>query len=227
MREMFGGLGGGIMLPGQTPWADWGGWVRFLGEFFAGLTGGLCVAVMVIFLLLTAYFQSVRLALVAVATVPAVVCGVVLALLLTGTTLNIQSFMGAIMAVGVAVANAILLVTFAERSRREGKPPREAAIEGARTRVRPILMTSLAMVAGMVPLALGIGEGGDQTAPLGRAVIGGLLASLVVTLTVLPAVFALFMAGASTRSASLSPDDPESPRYVPNAETTQRSLHAT
>jgi multidrug efflux pump subunit AcrB len=203
------------------------GQVTPMREMFQGLGFGLVVAVAVIFLLLTAYFQSVRLALVAVAAVPAVLCGVVLALLLTGTTLNIQSFMGAIMAIGVAVANAILLVTFAERSRREGKSAREAAVEGARTRVRPILMTSLAMIAGMVPLALGLGEGGDQTAPLGRAVIGGLFASLVITLTVLPAVFALFMAGASTRSVSLSPDDPESPRYVPNAETTPRSLHAT
>jgi multidrug efflux pump subunit AcrB len=156
-----------------------------------------------------------------VAAVPAVLLGVVVTLLATQTTLNIQSFMGAIMAIGVAVANAILLVTFAERYRMEGQTAVQAAVTGARTRVRPILMTSLAMVAGMVPMALGLGEGGDQTAPLGRAVIGGLLASTVATLTLLPAVFALFMGAASTTSASLSPTDPASRYYVANPENGQ------
>jgi multidrug efflux pump subunit AcrB len=191
------------------------GQVTPLQELTRGLGFGLALAVAVIFLLLTAYFQSLRLALVAVAAVPAVLGGVVLALLATGTTLNLQSFMGAIMAVGVAVANAILLVTFAERYRREKNAGAlDAALEGARTRVRPILMTSAAMVAGMVPMALGLGESGDQTAPLGRAVIGGLLASTVATLGVLPAVFALLMGGAGTRSASLDPDDPASAYHV-------------
>ena len=104
---------------------------------------------------------------------PAVLAGVVLMLWWTGTTLNIQSAMGAIMAVGVAVANAILLVTFAERSRIQSGDALAAALEGGRSRLRPILMTSFAMIAGMTPLALGLGEGGDQTAPLGRAVVGG------------------------------------------------------
>jgi multidrug efflux pump subunit AcrB len=176
----------------------------------------LALAVIAILLLLTAYFQSLRLALVAVASVPAVLAGIVGALLLTGTTLNLQSFMGAIMAVGVAVANAILLVTFAERARRGGQPTRAAAVEGARGRARAILMTTCAMVAGMVPMALGWGEGGDQTAPLGRAVIGGLLAGTAATLLVLPAVFALAMGRAPNRSPSLDPADPESPYYAPN-----------
>ena len=126
--------------------------------------------------------------------------------------------MGAIMAIGVAVANAILLVTFAEQHyRKDGRTSVEAGVEGARTRVRPILMTSLAMIAGMTPMALGLGEGGDQTAPLGRAVIGGLLASTLATLTLLPAVFALVMGGSSTDSVSLSPTDPESRNFVANA----------
>jgi multidrug efflux pump subunit AcrB len=181
-------------------------------QMFRGLNTGLILTVAVILLLLTAYFQSVRLALVALATVPAVVGGVALVLLLTRTTLNIQSFMGAIMAIGVAVANAILLVTFAERNRREGADPRTAAIGGVRGRVRPILMTSLAMIAGMAPMALGFGEGGEQTAPLGRAVIGGLAASTMTALFILPAIFALVMGGAPMRSASLDPDDPDS-RY--------------
>jgi multidrug efflux pump subunit AcrB len=185
-------------------------------EMFQGLGIGLSLAVVVIFLLLTGYFQSVRLALTAVSAVPAVLCGVAAMLLATGTTLNIQSFMGAIMAVGVAVANAILLVTFAERYRRGGMTALEAAIEGARTRVRPIAMTSLAMIAGMMPMALGLGtgEGGDQTAPLGRAVIGGLMAATLATLTLLPAVFALAMGRASVQSASLWSSDPQSRYFV-------------
>ena len=160
-----------------------------------------------------AYFQSPRLALVVVSTVPAVLAGVALALAITGTTLNIQSFMGAIMAIGVAVANAILLVTFAERSRRAGTPATVAAVEGAGQRLRPILMTSCAMIAGMAPMALAFGEGGEQTAPLGRAVIGGLVAATFTTLLVLPAVFAAVQARSSTRSASLDPADPESQHY--------------
>lgn len=131
------------------------------------------------------------------------------------------------MAVGVAVANAILMVTFAERYRREGQTAVQSGIEGARTRVRPILMTSLAMIAGMVPMALGLGEGGDQTAPLARAVIGGLLASTFATLTLLPAVFALIMGRSSTASVSLSPTDPDSRYFVANPqELDPRAPHA-
>ena len=145
-----------------------------------------------------------------VSTTPAVVAGVVLMLWLTGTTLNIQSFMGTIMAVGVAVANAILLITFAERSRLGGASASDAAVEGARSRLRPILMTSLAMIAGMMPMALGLGEGGQQTAPLGRAVIGGLALATIATLLVLPAIFAIVQSRAHRRSASLDPSDPQS-----------------
>jgi multidrug efflux pump subunit AcrB len=130
--------------------------------------------------------------------------------LLTGTTLNIQSFMGAIMAIGVAVANAILLVTFAEEYRRTGNSARDAASHGAKTRMRPILMTSMAMIAGMVPMALALGEGSQQTAPLGRAVIGGLLFATAATLLILPLVFSLVQQRAGVRSPSLDPDDPAS-----------------
>src|SRR5439155_15143821 len=160
--------------------------------------------------LLTAYFQSLRLALATVAAIPAVVCGVAAALLLTGSTLNLQSFMGSIMAVGVAVANAILLVTFAERSRADGLSATDAAIAGVRARVRPILMTSAAMIAGMVPMALS----GDQGAPLARAVIGGLLASTAATLILLPAVFAWAMHGAGRASMSLDPHDTAGRHHV-------------
>jgi multidrug efflux pump subunit AcrB len=181
-----------------------------LAQMLDGLRSGLLMAVVVIFLLLAANFQSLKLSFLVVSTTPAVIAGVLLMLWLTGTTLNIESFMGAIMAVGVAVANAILLVTFAERSRLRGASASEAAVEGARSRLRPILMTSLAMIAGMVPMALGLGEGGQQTAPLGRSVVGGLAVATVATLLVLPAMFAIVQARAHRRSASLDPTDPES-----------------
>jgi multidrug efflux pump subunit AcrB len=182
-------------------------------QMLGGLGLGLGLAVVVIFLLLTAYFQSPRLALVALSATPAVLAGVAAILWATGTTLNIQSFMGAIMAVGVAVANAILLVTFAERSRREGMPALAAAVEGARHRLRPILMTSCAMLAGMAPMALAFGEGGEQAAPLARAVVGGLAAATLATLLVLPSVFVAVQGRAAIGSASLDPDDPESPHF--------------
>ncbi|HEV3118905.1 MAG TPA: efflux RND transporter permease subunit [Gemmataceae bacterium] len=182
-------------------------------QMFQGLAIGLGMAVVVIFLLLAGYFQSLRLAIAVTSTAPAVIAGVAVALVVTRTTLNIQSFMGAVMAIGVAVANAILLVTFAEKARREGADPLAAALDGAKHRLRPILMTSCAMIAGMLPMALGLGEGGEQTAPLGRAVIGGLVVATLGTLVILPSVFAVLQGRSSTRSASLDPDDPASPHY--------------
>jgi multidrug efflux pump subunit AcrB len=167
------------------------GQVATMRQTLGSLQIGLGLAVVVIFLLLAANFESFMLSVVVLSTIPAVLAGVVLMLLATGTTANVQSFMGAIMALGVAVANAILLVTFAEEARRNGATPLDAALEGARTRLRPILMTSSAMIAGMVPLALALGQGAEQTAPLGRAVIGGLLAATASTLFVLPSVFAV------------------------------------
>jgi multidrug efflux pump subunit AcrB len=184
-----------------------------LTQTISGLRIGLLLTVVVIFLILAANFQSIRLALGIVLTVPAVLCGVVLMLLITGTTLNVQSFMGAIMAIGIAVANSILLVTFAEMSRQEGRPVDEAAIAGGVGRLRAILMTASAMIVGMVPMALGIGEGARQSAPLGRAVIGGLLFSTFATLTILPAVYAILQRKASTASPSLNPADPASRYY--------------
>jgi multidrug efflux pump subunit AcrB len=181
-------------------------------ETFTNIAIGLAVAVLVIFLLLAANFQSLRLAGVVISTVPAVLAGVVLMLAATGTTINVQSFMGAIMAIGIAVANAILLVTFAEQTRRHGGSPLPPAIQAARARMRPVLMTSAAMIAGMIPMALAIGEGADATAPLGRAVIGGLAAGTLATLFILPSVYSLVQQSASVVSASLDPDDPES-RY--------------
>jgi multidrug efflux pump subunit AcrB len=184
-----------------------------LEQTISGLRIGLLLAVLAIFLLLSANFQSMRLALAIVLTVPAVLCGVLLMLLATGTTLNVQSFMGAIMAIGIAVANSILLVTFAEHARHEGRPLLEAAEEGAGGRLRAVLMTAGAMIFGMLPMAIGFGEGGSQSAPLGRAVIGGLLMSTFATLTVLPSIYAVLQRRASVASPSLNPMDPTSRYY--------------
>jgi multidrug efflux pump subunit AcrB len=200
--------------PPQGATVEIRGQVRPMGEILRDLTIGLIMSVIVIMLLLTANFQSVKLALVVVSTTPAVVAGVLIMLWLTGTTINLESFMGAIMAIGVAVANAILLVTFAEQHRREERATSAtAAVEGAQGRLRPILMTSCAMIAGMVPMAAGWSEGGEQTAPLGRAVIGGLAAATLATLIVLPTLFALVQGWAGHQSASLDPDDPASLHY--------------
>ena len=177
---------------------------------FASLGIGLLLAIAVIFLLLAGNFESIRLSFVIFTTAPATLCGVVLTLLATHTTLNIESYMGAIMALGVGTANAILLVTFADERRRTGGSALAAGMEAARARMRPIVMTSAAMIAGMIPMALALGEGAEAAAPLGRAVIGGLVAATLANLTVLPFVFALVQSRASTASTSLDPDDAES-----------------
>jgi multidrug efflux pump subunit AcrB len=194
-----------VFMRGQVPAFE---------ETLSGLRTGLLLSVAVIFLLLAGYFQSFRLALAVLTPVPAVVCGVILMLLLTGTTLNVQSFMGTIMAIGISVANAILVVSFAEHARVGGPTPVEAAVAGASGRLRAVLMTALAMIAGMIPMAVGAGEGA-QTAPLGRAVIGGLLFATAATLFVLPAVYALVQSRARTASPSMDPDDPSSTHYDP------------
>ena len=189
---------------------------RRMKQMFRSLEIGLCVAVVVILIMLTAYFQAPRLALTAVASVPAVLSGVVVALAATRTTLNIESFMGAIMAVGVAVSNAIMLVSFGDRHRLEdGMSADRAAITAAKGRLRPIIMTACAMISGMIPMSLGLEEGSEQNAPLGRAVIGGMAFATFATLLVLPAVFTLLLGGASNKSPSLDPDDPASSHYDP------------
>jgi multidrug efflux pump subunit AcrB len=185
-----------------------------LEQTLRGLRIGLLLAVVVIFLLLAANFQSFRLSLAVILTTPAVLCGVLIMLWITGTTLNVQSFIGAIMAIGIAVANSILLISFAERSRLEQQQSSsDAAQQGAASRLRAILMTAAAMICGMLPMALGLSEGGNQTAALGRAVIGGLLFSTFATLTFLPAIYSILQQRASTNSPSLNPDDPSSRYY--------------
>jgi multidrug efflux pump subunit AcrB len=186
-----------------------------LEETIRGLEIGLALAVAAIFLVLAANFQSFRLAIAVLLTIPAALAGVLVMLKLTGTTLNVQSFMGAIMAIGIAVANSILLVTFAEFRRRDGATAVVAAVEGANGRLRAISMTAVAMIAGMLPIALGIGEGAEQTAPLAKAVIGGLIFATIGTLTVLPAVYAIVQRKAKVTTASLHPLDPNGSFYDP------------
>lgn len=190
------------------------GLVKLLTETLTSLQGGLVVAIAIIFLLLAANFQSFKLALVVMSSVPAVLAGSLLMLLIFGATLNLQSYMGIIMSVGVSVANAILMVTNAEALRLELKDSFRASLLAAGSRIRPILMTSIAMVAGMIPMASALGEGGDQVAPLGQAVIGGLIASTCVSLLVLPGVFALAQRKTTFDSVSLDPEDPNSKYYI-------------
>ncbi|MFI5149025.1 MAG: efflux RND transporter permease subunit [Bacteroidia bacterium] len=192
------------------------GLVRLLTETLDSLQSGLLLAIIVIFLMLTANFQSFKVSFIVLSSVPAVLAGSLIALLMSGSTLNLQSYMGIIMSVGVSVANAILLVTNAENLRKRSGNAMDAAEKSAASRIRPILMTSLAMIAGMIPMALGMGEAGEQTAPLGRAVIGGLFASTLATLLILPLIFTAVRAKDSTESASLDPEDENSPLYQLN-----------
>jgi multidrug efflux pump subunit AcrB len=186
-----------------------------LTDTLDSLQSGLLVAVIVIFLMLAANFQSFKMSFVVLSTVPAVLFGSLLLVKLTGATLNLQSYMGMIMSVGVSISNAVLLITNAEELRKHNGNALQSAREAAALRIRPILMTSLAMIVGMIPMASGLGEGGDQTAPLGRAVIGGLFASTFAALLILPLVFAWVQGNTTTDSVSLDPEDKESKFYVP------------
>jgi multidrug efflux pump subunit AcrB len=183
------------------------GMSSLLIETLGSLQSGLIAAIVVILLLLAANYQSFGLSVAVLATVPAVLSGAMLLLLLTGATLNLQSYMGIIMAVGVSVANAILIVTNAENLRIEYKDPFQAATVAASVRLRPILMTSMAMIAGMIPMASGLGESGDQSAPLGRAVIGGLAASTFAALYMVPLVYGWIQQKKSFGTVSLLPED--------------------
>lgn len=180
-----------------------------MNDMFRSLGIGLGIAVAVILVLLTAYFQAPRLALTSIAAVPGVISGVVLALVLTHTTLNIESFMGSIMCIGVSVSNSVMMVTFMNDRWLEGMAVREAAVKGAAGRLRPIIMTACAMTIGMLPMALALEEGSQMQAPLGRAVIGGLVFSTFSTLLVLPAVFSLMLGNRKPVSVSIDPDDPD------------------
>jgi multidrug efflux pump subunit AcrB len=160
---------------------------------FESLLLGLLLAIVLVYALLVTLFQSWTDPAIIMMAVPGALIGILWMLVFTGTTLNVMSLMGAIMAVGIGVSNAILVVSFANdyRAANPSIDVVEAAIEAGRTRLRPVLMTAAAMIIGMVPMALGLGEAGEQNAPLGRAVIGGLLFATVSTLFVVPVVYTL------------------------------------
>lgn len=186
-----------------------------LNDTLDSLQSGLIVAIVVIFLMLAANFQSFKVSAIVLATVPAVLLGSLALLMMCRSTLNLQSYMGMIMSVGVSISNAVLLITNAEQLRKHNGNALVAATEAAALRLRPIVMTAMAMVVGMIPMASGMGEAGDQSSPLGRAVIGGLIASTFAALFILPLVFAWGQGKASTQSVSLHPRDEESIHFIP------------
>lgn len=195
--------GAKVLLRGQP---------ELLKDTLTSLQLGLLVAVVVILLLMTVFFQSFRVSLVILSVIPAVIAGSIFLLLITGKTLNIQSYMGCIMAIGVAIANAVLFITAAETRRKEGDL-RTAYLAASTSRLRPIIMTSFAMIAGMIPMAIGFGETGDQTAPLGIAVIGGLIFSTISVLFFLPQIYHYTTGNRKYVSVSLDPDDANSKNY--------------
>jgi multidrug efflux pump subunit AcrB len=167
------------------------GQVASMRSSFIGLGFGVLFAMVLVYLLLVINFQSWLDPLVIVMALPGALCGIVWMLFVTQTTFNVPSLMGSIMALGVATANSVLLITFADDQRREGRSALEAAIQAGSVRLRPVCMTALAMIIGMLPMALGLGEGGEQNAPLGRAVIGGLLVATCFTLVVVPVLYSI------------------------------------
>jgi multidrug efflux pump subunit AcrB len=195
--------GAKILLRGQS---------ELLKDTLYSLQFGLLVAVVVIFLLMTVFFQSFRISIAILSVIPAVIAGSLFFLLIAGKTLNIQSYMGCIMAIGVAIANAVLFITAAEVRRKAGDI-QTAYLLASESRLRPIIMTSLAMIAGMIPMAIGLGESGDQTAPLGIAVIGGLVFSTISVLFFLPQVYQYTVGKRNYVSASLDPDDTNSKNF--------------
>jgi multidrug efflux pump subunit AcrB len=167
------------------------GQVETMHSSFAGLGFGILFAVILVYLLMVVNFQSWMDPFIIITALPGALAGILWMLFMTRTTINVPSLMGAITCIGVATSNSILLVTFASGELKEGKSSMEAALRAGIVRLRPVIMTALAMILGMIPMALGIGEGAEQNAPLGRAVIGGLLIATVATLFFVPVVFSV------------------------------------
>lgn len=198
---------------GTRIWKE--GTLTLLEDTLSGLLSGLSIAIVVIFFMMSAYYQSVRVSLVILSVVPAVIAGSSIMIWISGSTLNLQSYMGIIMSIGVSVSNAVLLINQAEWYRKKlNLSASRSALLAAKSRFRPILMTALAMLAGMTPMALGMGDGGEQVAPLGQAVIGGLVSSTFTILLIIPLIFSLIMNKASYGSPSLDPDDSNSKFYL-------------
>jgi multidrug efflux pump subunit AcrB len=194
------------------------GQIETMQASFVGLGVGLAMAIVLVYLLIVVNFQSWIDALVIIAALPAALAGIAWMLFITGTTLSVPALTGAIMTMGVATANSILLISFARQRLDEGVPPLSAALEAGATRIRPVLMTALAMVIGMIPMALGLGEGAEQNAPLGRAVIGGLVFATVSTLFFVPVVYAGVQRRLARRQAARPLPPPTAPPMAPQAQ---------
>jgi multidrug efflux pump subunit AcrB len=178
------------------------GQVQTMQSSFLGLEFGLVMSVVLVYLLIVVNFQSWLDPFIIITALPGALAGILWMLFVTHTTINVPALTGAVMCIGVATANSILLISFARERMDEGMDPIRAAIEAGYTRMRPVIMTALAMIIGMVPLATGFGEGGEQNAPLGRAVIGGLLFATVATLFFVPVVFSIFHGRRLKRASS-------------------------
>lgn len=173
-------------------------------EGFTSLGIGLAFAALLVYALMVVNFQSWKLPFIILMALPGAAVGIVFALFATSTTLSIPSLMGAVMSIGVATANSILVVTFANEQRAAGRTSVEAALEAGSVRLRPVVMTALAMLIGMLPMSLGLGEGGEQNAALGRAVMGGLVGATLATLIFVPVVYSVL--AAKQRAAVVDPD---------------------
>src|SRR5262245_56069791 len=169
-----------------------------MSSSFVGLSVGLVMSIVLIYLLIVVNFQSWLDPFIIITALPGALAGIVWMLLLTHTTLNVPSLTGAVMCMGVATANSILVISFARERMAEGQSAWNAALEAGYTRMRPVIMTALAMIIGMVPVALGWGEGGEQNAPWGRAVIGGLVFATIATLFFVPVIFSVMHGGRRT-----------------------------
>jgi multidrug efflux pump subunit AcrB len=175
------------------------GQVESMNSSFLGLATGLLFAVLLVYLLMVVNFQSWLDPFIILTALPGAVAGILWMLFATGTTISVPALMGAIMCIGVATSNSILMITFANDQRRDGHNARSAALSAGATRLRPVLMTALAMIMGMLPMSLGLGEGGEQNAPLGRAVIGGLLVATCYTLFFVPVMYSMLRRKAPTQ----------------------------
>jgi multidrug efflux pump subunit AcrB len=187
--------GSGVYLLGQ---------VQTMNSAYSGLLFGLLGAIVLVYLLIVVNFQSWSDPFVIITALPAALAGIVWMLFTTGTTLSVPALTGAIMCMGVATANSVLVISFARERFDELGDPVAAAIEAGFVRIRPVLMTALAMIIGMLPMSLGLGEGGEQNAPLGRAVIGGLIFSTMATLMFVPVVFSMIHKKQGAKATALS-----------------------
>jgi multidrug efflux pump subunit AcrB len=191
------------------------GQVESMNSSYNGLLFGLIFSIFLVYLLIVVNFQSWLDPFIIITALPAAIAGIVLFLFLTHTTLSVPALMGAIMCMGVATANSILVVTFATERFAENGNAVLAAVEAGATRFRPVCMTALAMIIGMIPMALGAGDGGEQNAPLGRAVIGGLIFATIATLIFVPSVFALLHSSRREDDSAIAPDSIASPQELP------------